>query len=313
MVMDAFQIPNDLLEQEMQRRTIKNALTSAIDGYVNNQSQAESPVQEAVANAPIIDKKQEILNKVRGGLADISAGYDDNARNKFDFSNLQADPTKSGWQRFGEALGTGQRLLSNPALQGLIAGAIYGKQRGSVGDGLKYGIDWAQNKANQNYYADAMGQPRRIIGGYSADDYKAQVDAKRKEFQNQIEQARYEVYAKNILDQIDWRDKNFNEKVREFALKYNLDERKLAQQIKYQSGMLSLGKERNAISKENNRIRNQRLADNDAVKLISTNIKNLNDLEKTQGYLSEDQANAREYYMQQLQDIAEADEWELME
>lgn len=239
-----------------------------------------SPVQQAMVTG--------LMDKVKGGLADISVGYDDNARNKFDFSNLQADQTKSGWQRFGEALGTGQRLLSNPALQGLIAGTIYGKQRGDVGEGLKYGIDWAQNKANQNYYADVMNQPRRIIGGYSADDYKAMTEAKRKEFQNQIEQARYEVYAKNLLDQIDWRAKNFDEKVREFALKYNLDERKLAQQIKYQTGMLSISKERNALTRDRNNIAREKIKGDrskDVFKLLNDYNKLDSDFEK-QNYIA---------------------------
>lgn len=99
---------------------------------------------------------------------------------------------KSGWQRFGEALGTAQRLASNPILQGLVAGAAYGKSKNDALYGLGKGVEWAQNKSKSNFYSDQLGQPRTVFGSFDDKDYNTRINADYKNATLQNAQQRLE-------------------------------------------------------------------------------------------------------------------------
>lgn len=111
---------------------------------------------------------------------------------------------KSGWQRFGEALGTAQRLASNPILQGLVAGAAYGKSKNDMLYGLGKGVEWAQNKAKSNFYSDQLGQPRAVFGSFDDKDYNTRINADFKNATLQNAQQRLEndkAYRDAMLEQ----------------------------------------------------------------------------------------------------------------
>lgn len=141
------------------------------------------------------------LAKTKSGVNDFMAGYADNRNNGFaqgDFYNqikeqepqattdeqgnvvLQGgveDKKKSIMAMLGELAGTTGRLASNPYLQGLVAGGIYKATGGDAGESIKYGVDWAKNKAKSDYYANAIGKtPGVLIGDYDATDYNAHVN-----------------------------------------------------------------------------------------------------------------------------------------
>ena len=81
---------------------------------------------------------------------------------------------KNGWDRFGEAIGTGQRFLANPLVQGGLASLIYKATGGDVGESIQYGIDWMRNKATSDYYGNKInpnGKPQIFGQNYTANDY----------------------------------------------------------------------------------------------------------------------------------------------
>jgi hypothetical protein len=84
---------------------------------------------------------------------------------------------KSIMQRIGELAGTSQRIMSNPYVQGLVAGTIAGVNKGDMGEGLEYGINWAQNKAKSDNYYRLMNPGSSytpFLGNYDTNDYKTQ-------------------------------------------------------------------------------------------------------------------------------------------
>lgn len=111
----------------------------------------------------------DILNKIK-------TGYKENRETGFKPENLLKQEGKSGWTKFGEAVGTSGRVLSNPYTQGLIAATIVGARNNDWGEGLEYGLNWAQNKAKSDYYQKQLtGKDiAGVLGGYDADDYKSQ-------------------------------------------------------------------------------------------------------------------------------------------
>lgn len=193
---------SNYIPQEQQAMAGANApsLTDSINQEVNNQPVQDNSISnlinkyvqgENITNQEPKSRKQEIIDsmmsKFRGGLGDLVEGYRDNAYTSFGEGDLAKGMTgaaasvepKSFMNRLGEAIGTGSRVISNPGVQGLVAGAIKGANAGDWGTGLEYGINWAANKAkSDNYYKrlhpDAKRNP--IFSNYDADDFKAYAD-----------------------------------------------------------------------------------------------------------------------------------------
>jgi hypothetical protein len=186
-----------------------NSTTSFIEGDLVNklaksqpQQPTINPLGNAVAEAKHAGYSQEQIDAMKqglnGGNKDIAALIDKYNIRKPDKDNAEeialakagdfnpdqitgaaapAQTKKSIMQRLGEVAGTGQRVLSNPLTQGLIAGTVAGIQKGNMGSGLEYGVQWAQNKAKADNYYRQMNPGSKytpVFGNYDANDYKVQ-------------------------------------------------------------------------------------------------------------------------------------------
>lgn len=192
------------------------------DGTITPASQqAQQPVIQGQVSttqpAQLVDLAQtkqqaipydEKAGRVANIMQRIRQGYGENTTESFDPANM-ADKTFTGavkdengnvvnkeinkniWNRLGEGVGTGQKLLSNPLMQGLIAGAVYKATGGDGGESLKYGVDWAQNKAKSDYYQKQINPNAKpsILGGYTAEDWKTKESIENAKAQQQYSQA----------------------------------------------------------------------------------------------------------------------------
>ena len=129
-----------------------------------------------------VDEKQTlkdlIMQNIGDSLGGFAEGYRENRNNGFTPDNLvnrkMADGSdKTILNRAGEALGTLNRLATNPLVQGGLAGIAYGIDKGDALYGLGKGVEWAGNKAKSNMYAKELGQQPTVLGNITADDYKA--------------------------------------------------------------------------------------------------------------------------------------------
>lgn len=148
--------------------------------------------QPAVQNPTIYKEpktKQDIIANI---FSKAKMGYDENSMNGFNPENVIAKEYEANvqdkdgnikkenikkdiWNRVGEAIGTGKRVLSNPLAQGGIAGLIYKATGGDTGESIKYGVDWAQDKAKSDFYQkqiDPNAKPNVFGGRYTAEDWK---------------------------------------------------------------------------------------------------------------------------------------------
>ena len=164
------------------------------------QGQVETPVVQP--EAPAEETKE---SKIASLLNDFKAGYEDNTQNDFSMANLAKDENKSWANRVGELVGTGQRIASNPWVQGGVAGGVEYANNGHIGDAILSGIDWARNKHKSDTYEKLINpdmKGRRTIGGFTRDDYKVYVDANRKDVQNKNDVQRTGAYVDNVNSQI---------------------------------------------------------------------------------------------------------------
>ena len=208
--------------------------------------------------------------KVKPGVNDFIAGYKDNRNNSLQegdfYKNWQEQEQqpvqttdeqgntvlqggteelkKSIMARLGEMAGTTTRLASNPYVQALIAGGIYKATGGDTGESIKYGVDWAQNKAKSDYYAKALGQQPGVLGGvYGADDYNAQVNKHYKDQMVKNTADRIQAMKDNYKNQKQAKDdllafqkekekNNYNEKVRHNKAMESLSQKKIDKNLK---------------------------------------------------------------------------------
>lgn len=186
-------IPAENIEQPVDKSGIVSNILNSVKGMAGKVDNTVDLTQDRIGG--MVDNA---LAKTKSGVNDFMAGYQDNRNNGFeqgDFYNqikeqepqtttdeqgnvvLQGgteETKKSIMAKLGEMAGTAGRVASNPYLQGLIAGGIYKATGGDTGESIKYGVDWAQNKAKSDHYANAMGKtPGVLIGDYNATDYNA--------------------------------------------------------------------------------------------------------------------------------------------
>lgn len=133
--------------------------------------------------------KDLIMQNIGDSLGGFAEGYRENRNNGFNPDNLvnrkMADGSdKTFLNRAGEAVGTLNRLATNPLLQGGLAGLAYGIDKGDALYGLGKGVEWAGNKAKSNMYADKMGLRPGVFDNYTSKDYEAVAgaDIKRKKY-----------------------------------------------------------------------------------------------------------------------------------
>lgn len=139
------------------------------------------------------DLKQSLMDKIRSGMSDFSAGYQDNANTDFAHGdlmngittggaapvqqgntfNLGASQNKKGaMARLGELAGTGQRIASHPLTQAGIAALISKAAGGGVDDMAKAALQYGTQKAQADrYYQQITGNTDRpFLNSYSAQD-----------------------------------------------------------------------------------------------------------------------------------------------
>lgn len=162
----------DYAKQEISGQPVQD---SSIQNLVDRYAKGEEIVKPEVQST-----KDRIFANVKDAFGQLSEGYKDNSENAFKLTNLLANPEKTVLNRVGEVVGTGRRLIADPKVQGLVAGAIKGARTGDWGEGLEYGINWASDKAKaDNYYKmlNPEAKVNPIINNYGADDYKAVTNA----------------------------------------------------------------------------------------------------------------------------------------
>lgn len=243
---------------------------SIVSGILNAVKNASSKADTAIDTGKerIGNMVDTAVAKVKPGVRDFMAGYQDNRNTSFTQGDLynqikEQEPQtttdeqgnvvlqggteelkKSIMAKLGEMAGTTTRVASNPYIQALIAGGIYKATGGDTGESIKYGVDWAQNKAKSDYYAKALGQQPGILGGvYDADDYNAQVNKYYKDQMIQNTADRIQTMKDNYNNQKQAKDdllafqkekekNNYNEKVRHNKAMESLGQKKIDKTLK---------------------------------------------------------------------------------
>ena len=168
--------------------------------------------QPAVQNPTIYQEPKTKQDVIANIFSKVKMGYDENSMNGFNPENVIAKEYEANvqdkdgnikkenikkdiWNRVGEAIGTGKRVLSNPLAQGGIAGLIYKATGGDTGESIKYGVDWAQDKAKSDYYQkqiDPNAKPNVFGGRYTAEDWKNKANIELAKAQQATAQAKLE-------------------------------------------------------------------------------------------------------------------------
>ena len=133
------------------------------------------PAQEAqVEKLP----DTSLINRFANGLADFQKGFQENRNTGFAPKNLQSNPDKGGMQRFGEFMGTTNRVLNNPAAQALVAAGATALSGGGIGDAInsayKYGTQRAMSDVYRNVLAKyCINVPETVLGNVTNKDMDA--------------------------------------------------------------------------------------------------------------------------------------------
>lgn len=154
--------------------------------------------QPEQSNTAANTTKESLFERIKNGLGQFKAGYDDNSTTGFADGDLAnklsgnaqqpviaqngtltggaAKTKKTLMNRIGEAAGTGRRLMANPWVQAGIAAAISKADGGDVGDMAQAAYKYGTAKAMSDQYykqlhPDAKVMP--VLNTYGVDDYKA--------------------------------------------------------------------------------------------------------------------------------------------
>ena len=133
------------------------------------------PAQEAqVEKLP----DTSLINKFANGLADFQKGFQENRNTGFAPQNLQSNPDKGGMQRFGEFMGTTNRVLNNPAAQALVAAGATALSGGGVGDAINSAYKYGTQRAMSDVYRNVLDKygikiPETVLGNVTNKDMDA--------------------------------------------------------------------------------------------------------------------------------------------
>jgi hypothetical protein len=175
--------------------------------------------KEGKFNTP---KEEGIADKVSGIMGQLKQGFNEGI-------------TDTGLNKLGMVGGKVYDVLSNPAVQGAIAGLAYAKDSGDKLYGLRKGIEWAGNKSTSDYYDKMMGRRPGILPGMSVDDYKAQQKVLMDNLGYQLDLDKFGHTVMNDAIKNDLSNK-----------KYELDSKKLEETANYHRGMIGAMNGRNA-------------------------------------------------------------------
>lgn len=142
--------------------------------------------------------KESLFERIKNGLGQFKAGYDDNSTTGFTDGDLAnklsgnvqqpviaqngtltggaATTKKTIMNRLGEAAGTGRRLMANPWVQAGIAAAISKADGGDVGDMAQAAYKYGTAKAMSDQYYRQLHPGAKVmpvLNTYGVDDYKA--------------------------------------------------------------------------------------------------------------------------------------------
>ena len=155
---------------ERENMVKENLVNQLASNNITDEATVNDALQGLNNGSSIVD---EIISKA--GIIKPQSKDEINLAREGGFNQYKPEVVdKNGWDRLGEALGTGQRLLANPMLQGAIASAIYKATGGDTGESIQYGIDWMRNKATSDYYGNKInpnGKPQIFGQNYTANDY----------------------------------------------------------------------------------------------------------------------------------------------
>ena len=139
------------------------------------QGQFNLPTQEAgIEKAP----DTSLINRFANGLADFQKGFQENRNTGFAPQNLQSNPDKGGMQRFGEFIGTTNRVLNNPAAQALVAAGATALSGGGVGDAINSAYKYGTQRAMSDVYRNVLSKyginiPETVLGNVTNKDMDA--------------------------------------------------------------------------------------------------------------------------------------------
>ena len=136
------------------------------------QGQFNLPAQEAqVEKLP----DTSLINRFANGLADFQKGFQENRNTGFAPKNLQSNPDKGGMQRFGEFIGTTNRVLNNPAAQALVAAGATALSGGGIGDAINSAYKYGTQRAMSDVYRNVLAKhginiPETVLGNVTNKD-----------------------------------------------------------------------------------------------------------------------------------------------
>lgn len=146
-----------------------------VSDYQNAEKQGLLPSQLGMITSGVAD------NPRQGGLLrDFASGFNENLNNRFNVNNLETDKNKGFANKFGEALGTGTRILDSPigrfALTAGVVGATGGSGLQALGYGATAGVGNQKLRTQDKMYRNALkqqGVDTSDISGYiDGDMYK---------------------------------------------------------------------------------------------------------------------------------------------
>ena len=161
------------------------------------QGQFNLPAQEAqVEKLP----DTSLINRFANGLADFQKGFQENRNTGFNPKNLESNPDKGGMQRFGEFMGTTNRVLNNPAAQALVAAGATALSGGGIGDAINSAYKYGTQRAMSDVYRNVLAKygikiPETVLGNVTNKDMDVFSDMKNAEALNK--------YRMGILDNKD--------------------------------------------------------------------------------------------------------------
>jgi len=189
------------------------------------------------------ENKSLLIDKIKNGLSDFSAGYQDNANTDFAHGDLMqgittggAAPVQQGntfnlgaeenkksiMARLGELAGTGQRVMAHPLTQAAIAGMVSRAAGGGIDDIAKAAFQYGSQKAAADrYYQQVTGNTNRpFLNSYAAQDVT------NKRLEDQMAQRQQQWMYEQMLrkEQQDW-ERNYKTKKdeRDYNYKVNKD------------------------------------------------------------------------------------------
>lgn len=208
---------------------------SIIDEYKNGlEENVENPVEQT--------EEQKTASSI---FDEFKKGYEENRNTVFSPENLKSSD-KSAWNRIGEAFGTTGRFLSKPVVQGAIAGTIYGLDKQNLGAGLKYGYDWAANKARSDMYNKMItgNETAPILNGSLTEkDYTAKADADYKLAKNQLETDKQTFDQQHKTDELNAKKENYQNQWEHWDRQDKINEDKLIYDTLYKNGMLDIAQQ----------------------------------------------------------------------